>query len=166
MTSFLSNFRGASTAFGSFGNGTPISDLVTRTKTGGQPIKVVTREEACQLRSGPGGKGCNDTGEPQQRGSSQPSFTDERHENSREDFGCGKQYCLFSFHNATQDGQPNSYAADIIDKILVGNGTEAERNAFWKALGEELRSSTSFGAAIGDSKIGHVRLLRIANLQR
>lgn len=48
----------------------------------------------------------------------------------------GHSKVLFSFHTATLDGCPNSYAADIVDKRW-GWEDPAEQNGFWQALGEE-----------------------------
>ncbi|MCX7099561.1 MAG: glucosaminidase domain-containing protein [Methylococcales bacterium] len=43
----------------------------------------------------------------------------------------------FSFHNAQLPNKtPNSYAADIVDKRW-GWGNDAEKNGYWKAIGEE-----------------------------
>lgn len=54
-------------------------------------------------------------------------------------FAEGRTKVRFSFHNAQkQDGTPNSYAADIIDKRW-GWKKEAETNGFWAILGEEAK---------------------------
>jgi peptidoglycan L-alanyl-D-glutamate endopeptidase CwlK len=52
----------------------------------------------------------------------------------------GNSTVKFSFHNAQhKDGTPNAYAADVID-TRWGWSDGAERNGFWKALGEEARA--------------------------
>lgn len=51
----------------------------------------------------------------------------------------GNSTVKFSFHNAQKrDGTPNAYAADIIDTRWAW-GANAEKNGFWKALGEEAK---------------------------
>jgi peptidoglycan L-alanyl-D-glutamate endopeptidase CwlK len=48
----------------------------------------------------------------------------------------GHSKVAFSFHNAQKpDGTPNAYAVDIID-ARWGWSDDAERNGFWKALGD------------------------------
>ncbi|MGE5486988.1 MAG: M15 family metallopeptidase [bacterium] len=52
----------------------------------------------------------------------------------------GKSKVRFSFHNAQKpDGTPASYAADIVDRRW-GWTEAAERNGFWRALGEAARA--------------------------
>jgi len=48
----------------------------------------------------------------------------------------GRSKVKFSFHNAQKkDGTPNAYAVDIIDSRWAWSAS-AEKNGFWKALGE------------------------------
>ena len=55
----------------------------------------------------------------------------------QEIFKKGHSKVKFSFHTAYKNGKPNAYAVDIIDKRWAWEGgTEAQRNSFWKALGE------------------------------
>jgi hypothetical protein len=52
----------------------------------------------------------------------------------------GRSKVRFSFHNAQKpDGTPASYAADIVDRRW-GWTEAAERNGFWRALGEAARA--------------------------
>ena len=54
-------------------------------------------------------------------------------------FNAGHSKVKFSFHNAQQqNGTPNAYAADIIDKRWAWEKA-AERNGFWEALGRNSR---------------------------
>jgi peptidoglycan L-alanyl-D-glutamate endopeptidase CwlK len=64
-------------------------------------------------------------------------------------FADGKSKVRFSFHNAQlPDGNPHSYAADIIDSRFAWN-KEAETSGFWKALGEEAHAQGLVWAATG-----------------
>lgn len=45
----------------------------------------------------------------------------------------------FSFHNATKNGEPNAYAADIIDK-RYGWSDKPETKKFWDALGKHAKA--------------------------
>ena len=54
----------------------------------------------------------------------------------RKIYNRGHSKVLFSFHTATTNGCPNSYAADIIDERF-GWSNAAARAGFWEALGEE-----------------------------
>ncbi|HEX8199220.1 MAG TPA: peptidoglycan-binding protein [Isosphaeraceae bacterium] len=52
----------------------------------------------------------------------------------------GNSTVKFSFHNAQKkDGTPNAYAADVID-TRWGWEAAAEKNGFWKALGESAKA--------------------------
>jgi peptidoglycan L-alanyl-D-glutamate endopeptidase CwlK len=52
----------------------------------------------------------------------------------------GNSTVKFSFHNAQmKDGTPNAYAADIIDSRWAW-GSAAEKNGFWKALGQAAKA--------------------------
>jgi peptidoglycan L-alanyl-D-glutamate endopeptidase CwlK len=55
-------------------------------------------------------------------------------------YKAGKSTVKFSFHNAqTPNGIPNSYAADIVDRRW-GWDDAAEKNGFWKALGNAAKA--------------------------
>jgi peptidoglycan L-alanyl-D-glutamate endopeptidase CwlK len=83
-------------------------------------------------------------------------------------FKKGHTKVKFSFHNAQKkDGTPNAYAADIIDGRYAWSA-KAEKEGFWKALGEEAHAQGLYWG--GDWKTfrdwAHVQLVENSQLGR
>ncbi len=83
-------------------------------------------------------------------------------------FKKGHTKVKFSFHNAQKkDGTPNAYAADIIDGRYAWSA-KAEKEGFWKALGEEAHAQSLYWG--GDWKTfrdwAHVQLVENSQLGR
>ena len=165
---FLNDAVLTSSAFGSFGNGTPISDLVTKNQDWrGNPQKWSQEKKLASLDPVLAEKVATILVNLSQRGFQPTIFYGWRDTKTQERLlAAGSSTVSFSFHNATQDGQPNSYAADIIDKrYWWENGTEAERNAFWKALGEEAKKlDLIWGGDWRFKDWAHVQLLKNSEL--
>lgn len=74
-------------------------------------------------------------------------------------FKAGNSTVKFSFHNVTgPNGQPNSMAADIIDKRWAW-GPEAQKNGFWDALGAATRAQGIYwgGDWRGFKDVAHIQ---------
>jgi|10_taG_2_1085330.scaffolds.fasta_scaffold24183_3 hypothetical protein len=84
-------------------------------------------------------------------------------------FNRGKSKLLFSFHTATLNDKPNSYAADIIDRRWGWTkGNVYQRESFWAALGEEARKEGLIwgGDWTGFKDLAHVQFYPNSKLSK